>query len=78
MSRFLEDESKRDLIKPKIRVKGPDKDETESDGNNLVVLDVSRQFVMTPVYLQSRLANMGCQKSIAGFNNKLLMKYPSR
>lgn len=76
MSLFLEEESKRDLTKPKIRVKGQAKDETESDGNNLVVLDVTRQFVMTPVYLQSRLANMSCHTSIAGLNNKLMMKYP--
>ena len=76
MSRlFLEEESERDLTKPKIRVKGH-KDGTESGGNNLVVLDVTRQFVMTPVYLQSRLANMSCDTSIAGLNKKLMMKYP--
>ena len=75
MSRFLVEESERDLIKTKIRGKGQEKNKTESDGN-LVVLDVSRRFVMTPEYLQSRLAIMGCQTSIAGLHSKLELNYP--
>ena len=79
MSTFLKNESLLDSFKAPKKIRVNVKQNTEKEiipTKNIIMLDVSREFLITPSSIKTKLEAMGCQASIAGLNMKLGLGKP--